>query len=54
MAIFFFLVGLEIRRELVTGELSKFRKSTLPVVAALGGMLLPALIYVAFNAVVNT
>jgi len=50
MAIFFFVVGLEIKRELVLGELRDPRKAALPVVAALGGMILPALIYVAFNA----
>ena len=50
MAIFFLVVGLEIKRELVLGELRDPRKAALPVVAALGGMLLPALIYVAFNA----
>ena len=50
MTIFFLVVGLEIKRELVLGELRDPRKAALPVVAALGGMLLPALIYVAFNA----
>ena len=50
MTIFFFVVGLEIKRELVLGELRDPRKAALPVVAALGGMVLPALIYVAFNA----
>ena len=50
MAIFFLVVGLEIKRELVLGELRDPRKAALPVVAALGGMALPALIYVAFNA----
>lgn len=50
MAVFFFLVGLEIKRELVTGELSSFRKVLLPLLAALGGMLFPALIYTLFNA----
>ncbi|PST82626.1 Na+/H+ antiporter NhaA [Pedobacter yulinensis] len=49
MAIFFLLVGLEIKRELLEGELSTFKKASLPVVAALGGMLVPALIYAAFN-----
>jgi NhaA family Na+:H+ antiporter len=46
MAIFFFVVGLEIKRELVVGELRDRRAAVLPVVAALGGMLIPALIYV--------
>ncbi len=50
MAIFFFVVGLEIKRELVTGELRRWRTAALPAVAALGGMVVPALIYVAVNA----
>ncbi|RZK49255.1 MAG: Na+/H+ antiporter NhaA [Pedobacter sp.] len=50
MAIFFLLVGLEIKRELIEGELSSVKKASLPVFAALGGMLVPALIYMAFNA----
>lgn len=50
MTVFFFVVGLEIKRELVLGELRDPRKAALPVVAALGGMVLPALIYVSFNA----
>ena len=50
MAVFFFLVGLEIKRELVIGELSSFKKVLLPLFAALGGMLFPALIFFAFNA----
>jgi NhaA family Na+:H+ antiporter len=45
MAIFFFVVGMEIRRELYDGELSQWRRATLPAVAALGGMLVPALVY---------
>ncbi|MDO6392086.1 Na+/H+ antiporter NhaA [Pontibacter sp. BT731] len=49
MAIFFLLVGLEIKRELVEGELSSFRQAALPVFAAIGGMLVPALIYALFN-----
>lgn len=49
MTIFFFVVGLEIRRELSRGELSTPRRAALPLAAALGGMLVPALIYVAFN-----
>lgn len=49
MAIFFLMVGLEIKRELVCGELSSVQKASFPVVAALGGMVIPALIYVAFN-----
>lgn len=50
MAIFFLLMGLEIKRELLAGELSQPRKAALPVMAAAGGMLVPALIYLAFNA----
>lgn len=49
MAIFFFVVGLEIKRELVVGELSSIRRAVLPVSAAIGGALLPALIYAFFN-----
>ena len=49
MAVFFLLVGLEIKRELVEGELSSARKAALPVVAALGGMLVPAFIYFILN-----
>jgi NhaA family Na+:H+ antiporter len=45
MSVFFFLVGLEIKRELLVGELSSLRKAALPFVAALGGMIVPALIY---------
>jgi NhaA family Na+:H+ antiporter len=50
MTIFFFVVGLEIKRELVHGELSDFRRALLPAAGALGGMAAPALIYVFFNA----
>jgi Na+:H+ antiporter, NhaA family len=50
MALFFLVVGLEIKRELVEGELSDPRQAALPVVAAVGGMAVPALIYLAFNA----
>src|SRR5262245_11963678 len=50
MTIFFFVVGLEIKRELVAGELRDPRKAALPVVAALGGMLVPAAIYFAMQA----
>ena len=50
MAVFFFVVGLEIKRELVTGDLSEPRDALLPAVAALGGMLAPAAIYLVFNA----
>jgi Na+:H+ antiporter, NhaA family len=50
MAIFFFVVGLEIKRELVVGQLSTVRSALLPVAAALGGLVAPALIYAALNA----
>lgn len=50
MALFFFVVGLEIKREMVSGQLSSLRNVLLPVGAALGGMIVPALTYVAFNA----
>lgn len=49
MAIFFFVVGMEIKRELVHGELASPRRAALPVAAALGGMIVPALIYTAWN-----
>lgn len=49
MAIFFLLVGLEIKREIVEGELSSFSNASLPIVAAVGGMLVPALIFFLFN-----
>lgn len=49
MAVFFFLVGMEIKRELVVGELRTFRRAILPAIAALGGMLVPAAIYFALN-----
>ncbi len=47
MSIFFFVVGLEIKRELTTGHLASFKKALLPFVAAIGGMAVPALIYLA-------
>ncbi|MGV3710811.1 MAG: Na+/H+ antiporter NhaA [Gemmatimonas sp.] len=50
MAVFFFLVGLEIKREVLVGELATRRTATLPVAAALGGMVVPALLYAAVNA----
>ena len=49
MAIFFFLVGLELKREVMVGELSNIKQIILPAAAAVGGMVVPALIYVAFN-----
>ena len=50
MVIFFFVVGLEIKREIISGELASARKAALPIAAAIGGMVVPALIYVALNA----
>ncbi|MEJ7799985.1 MAG: Na+/H+ antiporter NhaA, partial [Ilumatobacter sp.] len=50
MAIFFFVVGLEIKSELVTGELRDRRRAAVPIIAAVGGMVVPALLFVAFNA----
>ncbi|KPH13146.1 Na+/H+ antiporter NhaA [Chryseobacterium sp. ERMR1:04] len=50
MAIFFLLVGLEIKREMVEGELSSFKNASLPIFAAIGGMAIPAIIYSVFNA----
>jgi NhaA family Na+:H+ antiporter len=50
LAIFFFVAGLELKREFVAGDLSDPRRAALPVAAAVGGMAVPALIYVAFNA----
>ncbi len=49
MAIFFFLIGLEVKREIKIGELSTPQKALLPTVAAIGGMLVPALLFVLFN-----
>src|SRR5262245_61594259 len=50
MAIFFFHVGLEIKRELVVGELSTAKQASLPAIGAIGGMIVPAIIYIAINA----
>ena len=49
MAIFFFLIGLEIKKEIINGELSTIKKASLPIAAALGGMVAPAGIYALFN-----
>ena len=49
MAIFFFLIGLEIKREVIAGELSDLTRVVLPIIAALGGMLVPAIIYAYIN-----
>ena len=50
MVVFFFLIGLEIKREVLAGELSSLRLAALPIAAAIGGMVVPALIYTAMNA----
>ena len=50
MVVFFFVIGLEIKREVLVGELSSARKAALPIIAAVGGMLVPAAIYLAINA----
>lgn len=50
MTLFFFVVGLEIKREVLVGELSNMRAASVPIVAAVGGMFLPAVIYYAMNA----
>ena len=49
MAIYFFVIGLEIKREILVGELSNVQNATLPALAALGGMIVPAVLYMAFN-----
>ena len=49
MAIFFFLVGLEVKRELMEGQLSSVEQASLPLIAAVGGMVLPAAVFVYFN-----
>lgn len=49
MAIFFFIIGLEIKREVLIGELSSIKVAILPILAAIGGMILPALIYLSIN-----
>ena len=50
MAVFFFLIGLEIKREVMVGELAGWQRASLPAAGALGGMIVPALIYLAFTA----
>ncbi len=49
MALFFFLIGLEVKREILTGQLRSWKQASLPVYAAIGGMVVPALIFVAIN-----
>lgn len=49
MTLFFFVVGLELKRELLVGELADMRQAALPIIAAIGGMVMPALIYLLFN-----
>lgn len=49
MAVFFFLVGLEIKREVLVGELNSFRQASLPIFAAVGGMVVPAIVYAFIN-----
>lgn len=49
MAVFFFVVGLEIKREVLAGELASIKSASLPIAAAIGGMIVPALIYLGFN-----
>jgi NhaA family Na+:H+ antiporter len=49
MAVFFFVVGLELKREIVAGELSNPRKALLPIIAAIGGMIIPGIIYIVLN-----
>jgi NhaA family Na+:H+ antiporter len=46
MTIFFFVIGLEVKRELILGELRDFRQAALPIAAAIGGMIVPATIYI--------
>src|SRR3954447_25146077 len=50
MVLFFLLVGLEIKRELLAGELASFRRASLPIAGAIGGMVIPALCYASLNA----
>ena len=54
MAVFFLLIGLELERELYNGELSKFKHALLPILAAIGGICLPALIHFGFNSGTTT
>ncbi len=54
MTIFFFVVGMEIKKELIVGELSSIKKAALPIIVAVGGMIAPAAIYAYFNSSTNT
>ena len=49
MAIFFFVIGLELKREILVGELADSKQATLPIVAAIGGMVIPVLTYISIN-----
>lgn len=49
MAVFFLLIGTEVKRELMQGSLASLRQAAFPVIAAIGGMIVPALLYLAFN-----
>ena len=49
MAVFFFFVTLEIKREFIQGELSNLKKALLPIIGAVGGMVIPALVYISIN-----
>ena len=49
MALFFFVIGLELKREILVGELADMKKAMLPIIAAIGGMVVPVLIYISFN-----
>ena len=54
MAVFFFVIGLELKREIIGGELKNPKNALLPITAAIGGMIFPAIIYLAFNTKGNT
>ena len=49
MALFFFVIGLELKREILVGELAEPKQALLPIIAAIGGMLVPVLIYISIN-----
>lgn len=49
MALFFFLIGLEVKREIVTGQLRSWKQASLPIITAIGGMAIPAIVFVALN-----